>query len=65
MTDFAGTEEPAGTDAEALESLTPLIGVPAAGGVAAPAVIVGGGTGDDETAEREPENEDSGEVGIT
>jgi len=68
MTDFAGTEEPAGTDHEALESVAPIVGAPAAGGVAAPAVIVGRGTGDDETEERERETGDAGdagEVGIT
>jgi hypothetical protein len=64
MTDFAGTEEPAGTDDEALEPLTPIVGVPTAGGVAAPAVIVGGGRLDDEADDREPQPEDDGEVGI-
>ena len=65
MTDFAGTEEPAGTDDEALESVTPIVGVPAAGGVAAPAVIVGAGRVADETDVPGADTGVAGEVGLT
>lgn len=70
MTDFAGSEEPARTDEEALAPTTPIVPIaPGLAGVAAPAVIVAAGQVDEETSEGEPEtgdeHEDDGEIGIT
>jgi len=56
MTDFAGTEEPAGTDKDALREPTPVVPIaPGAAGVPAAAVLVGADPLDAPDLEAEPD----------
>ena len=56
MTDFAGTEEPAGTDDKALEEPVPIVPIgPGAAAAAVPAVLVEADPLDAPDLEAEPE----------